>query len=302
MTINFSPPITLEALVVLDAIDKQGSFAKAAEQLDKVPSALSYIVQKLEQQLDVTLFIRHGRRSVLTPAAKHLLTQGRIMLDAADKLAVQTKTIANGWEPKLRVAIDSIVDSNDVFILLKDFIAQHPTIEIDVSEEVLNGTWEALIEDRVDLIIGGALPIPTQQGISAREWRTMQNIFVGHHSHPLSRLPQPISASELANFQTVVTHDSAVNSIQRNLGVFEKSRHFFVPTIDYKCNAIKAGIGAGYLPKSRIKNELETGELIELELEVASEAMPLHIAWKTANHGKGLSRLVAALLDTAKAH
>lgn len=140
MTINYSSPITLEALTVLDAIDKQGSFAKAAQQLNKVPSALSYIVQKLEEQLGVTLFIRQGRRNVLTPAAKHLLAKGRLLLDAADKLSEQTKTITNGWEPKLRIAIDSIVDSLLVFKVLAQFISEHPTIEIDVSEEVLNGS------------------------------------------------------------------------------------------------------------------------------------------------------------------
>ncbi len=50
------PPITVEALLVLDAIESRGSYAAAAEQLNKVPSALSYIVQKLEEQLNVTIF------------------------------------------------------------------------------------------------------------------------------------------------------------------------------------------------------------------------------------------------------
>ena len=44
-------PITLDALQALDAIDRRGSFAKAAEELDKATSALSYTVQKLEEQL-----------------------------------------------------------------------------------------------------------------------------------------------------------------------------------------------------------------------------------------------------------
>ena len=70
-----TPPISIEALLVLDAIEHRGSYAAAAEQLNKVPSALSYIVNKLEEQLNVTLFQRQGRRAVLTPAGKHLLTE-----------------------------------------------------------------------------------------------------------------------------------------------------------------------------------------------------------------------------------
>ena len=57
-------PITLDALEVLDAIDRKGSFAAAANELFRVPSAISYTVQKLEQDLDVVLFRKEiGRAS-----------------------------------------------------------------------------------------------------------------------------------------------------------------------------------------------------------------------------------------------
>ena len=44
-------PLSLDALQVLDAIERQGSFAAAAEALHRVPSAVTYAVQKLEQDL-----------------------------------------------------------------------------------------------------------------------------------------------------------------------------------------------------------------------------------------------------------
>ncbi len=51
--------LTLEALRVMDAIDHQGA-AAAADELGRVPSALSYTMQKLEEELDVVLFDRFG--------------------------------------------------------------------------------------------------------------------------------------------------------------------------------------------------------------------------------------------------
>ena len=53
--------LSLDALSVLDTIDRKGSFAAAAEELHRVPSAITYQVQKLEQDLDVLLFDRRGR-------------------------------------------------------------------------------------------------------------------------------------------------------------------------------------------------------------------------------------------------
>ena len=78
--------LSLDALEVLDAIERKGSFAAAANALYRVPSAITYSVQKLEEDLGVVLFRREGRRSILTPAGTVLLEQGRELLAAAERL------------------------------------------------------------------------------------------------------------------------------------------------------------------------------------------------------------------------
>lgn len=77
--------LTLEALRVMDAIDRRGSFAAAADELGRVPSALSYTMQKLEEELDVVLFDRSGHRTKFTNVGRMLLERGRVLLEAADK-------------------------------------------------------------------------------------------------------------------------------------------------------------------------------------------------------------------------
>jgi DNA-binding transcriptional LysR family regulator len=52
--------LTLEALQLVDAIARRGSFAGAAAELGRVPSAITYAVRKLEDDLDVLLFDRRG--------------------------------------------------------------------------------------------------------------------------------------------------------------------------------------------------------------------------------------------------
>ena len=103
-----STPLSLEALEVLDAIDRKGSFAAAAAALYRVPSAITYSVGKLEEDLGVTLFRREGRRSVLTPAGQVLLEQGRELLEAAERLVETTRQVERGWESTLAITLDSI--------------------------------------------------------------------------------------------------------------------------------------------------------------------------------------------------
>ena len=43
--------ISLEGLQIIDAISRRGSFAGAAEELFRVPSTITYAVQKLEEDL-----------------------------------------------------------------------------------------------------------------------------------------------------------------------------------------------------------------------------------------------------------
>jgi len=284
--------ITIEALLVLDAIAEQGSYALAAEHLNKVPSALSYIMQKLEDQLDVTLFQRQGRRSVLTPAGKHLLDEGRQVLLAINKISEQTKTIANGWEPKIRIAVDSIMDIAIILPVLKCFLDQHKNIEVDLKEEVLNGGWEALIDDEVDLLIGASGSVPVQKGIRAVPFGLLKMVFcVGKH-HALAKNTTVLTKNNLVNHRTIIVHDSAKTIVPKTTaGFIAQSDHLYVSTIEQKIKAIRAGLGGGYLPIERIENLLASGELIALKLEDAIPESELFIAWKTVNKGKGLQQL-----------
>ena len=67
--------LNLDALRTLDAIARRGSFAAAAEELHKVPSAISYVVGKLERDLSFEIFDRGGHRAELTAAGQLLLDE-----------------------------------------------------------------------------------------------------------------------------------------------------------------------------------------------------------------------------------
>ncbi|MBE0362429.1 hypothetical protein PULV_a3063 [Pseudoalteromonas ulvae UL12] len=286
-----SSPITIEALQVLDAINQRGSFAAAAEELNRVPSAISYIVQKLEEQLSVTLFVRQGRRSVLTPAGKHLLNEGRKLLGAVNKLAEQTQTISHGWEPKIRVAFDTIIELDPLLANIKQFLDTHPNIEIDLSEHVMNGSWEALIEDKVDLLIGAPAPVPNHQGIRAIPIKHIEQVLAVPKDHPLTKLESTITEADIQHYRTIIVHDSAKHAVPWSSNVIARSEHFFVASIAQKIKAIKAGIGVGFLPLDRIQTELASGVIKALATEGDKKMTHAYLAWKIANKGKGLEKL-----------
>ena len=286
-------PITLDALEVLDAIDKKGSFAAAANALFRVPSAISYTMQKLEQDLDVVLFQKEGRRAVLTPAGKVLLEQGREILQATERLAIATKKTHSGWEPVFTIAIDSILTFDFIYPLLAEFYAILPDIEINLYEEVLGGTHEALTSNRADLVIG--VDASPSSGIKYQKMREIEWLFVVAPNHELTKAEVPLLRQLIEQHRFIVVRDSAKQQAPQTHRVFSKRPVLSVGTMAEKIKAQCLGLGVGFLPAHRIQQELAQGLLIALPVAETIATESLHIAWKSHNKGKVLRWFIKQL-------
>ncbi len=192
---------SLDALAVIDAIDRNGSFARAAAELDRVPSALTYQVRKLEDELDVLLFDRRGHRAVLTPAGRTLLEDGRRLLLAADELQRRVRRVATGWEVELRVALDTIVCLEPLLELAADFYAEEPGTRLRFFTEVLSGTWEALLTGRADLAIGTFANAPGGGPASGFQSRPLGEIDLVFAVAPHPPLAAPTSGGATARWR-----------------------------------------------------------------------------------------------------
>jgi DNA-binding transcriptional LysR family regulator len=196
---------------------------------------------------------------------------------------------------KIRIACDAIVDLSAVYKKLSRFLAEHQSIEIDVQEEVMNGTWEALIEDRVDLVIGAPAPIPSQKGIRAVKMQGLASILVVCNSHQLAQINSSFTAQELSHYRHVVVHDSAINEIPWSINVIEGSQRFYVSNLNHKIAAILSGIGIGYLPKYMADPFIKANQLAQVITTENTPPQDLYIAWKLTNKGKGLRKLTQIL-------
>ena len=295
-------PISIEVLETLDAIERRGSFAKAAEELNKATSAVSYAVQKLEEQLDIALFQRLGRRSVLTPAGRLILAEGRDILHITSRLADKAKEVAMGWEPRISIGIESLQSYPDLFQVINEFLLEFPTIEIDISECVLNGGWEALEQGRVDLLVGSPGPVPSQKGYRAIAISPVELVPVIAANHALadhlftkkSDKKQNID-DIMGQLRRIVIHDTSLNGITRSAGLSRDGQMFYVQNVDQKIHAILAGIGIGNLPKHRIQRYLGEGMLLPLNIE-QQNISEFFLAWKINNKGKGLKAITDKLM------
>lgn len=294
-------PLDLEALHVLDAIDRQGSFARAADEMGRVPSAITYLVRKLEDQLDVLLFDRRGHKAKLTAAGRELLREGRHLLYAAAELERRVRRINDGWEVELRIAVDTVIRLDAVLALVESFYAIEAGTRIRLSTEVLSGTWEALTTGRADLAIGtfSGTPggLPGTAGFQSRPLGEVEFVFAVAPTHPLATATEPLAPEVVRRHRAVAVGDSVRSLPAVTIGILGGQDVLTVPDMRTKLEAQVAGLGCGNVPLGMAMPEIEAGRLVPKLLAESRISGTCHYSWSSAARGKALKWFLERLDD-----
>lgn len=291
--------ISLDALLVLDSIARNGSFAAAGDELHRVPSAITYTIQKLEQDLDVKLFDRSGHRARLTEAGEALLREGRHLLRTATDLECRVRHVATGWESELRVAVDDLVPIERLFPLLKDFYREQTGTRIRLTTEVLGGCWDAIVGGRADMVIGAPGDAPPEGLLAVEPIGSFEFIFVVSPDHPLAAAPNPLSAQEILQHRAVSAADTSRTLAPRTSGLLDGQDTLTVPTIRAKVAAQIAGLGAGYLPVLWAAPHIAAGRLVKKDIEGSKAMTNVYLAWHPRQAGKAGKWFIDRLRDKA---
>ena len=284
--------LSLEAINVLDAIARNGSFSAAAAALGKVPSAVTYTVRQLESDLDVLLFDRRGRGASLTPAGRELLQQGRQLLLASEQVTAQVKRVAGGWETLLRIAVNGIIDFARLRPLIEDFRGVGPTTRLRFSHEVFSGCWEAVTDDRADLVIGatgeGTPLAVAADSIGTAPMGSVRFVYCVSLGHPLAAEAEPVAAETLQRHCAIALADTVRRVEARSAGLLAGQPTITVATLEQKIMLQLAGTGVGFLPHAIARPHLDAGRLLEKQVSLAHPEQQVYFAWRRQNPGRGL--------------
>ncbi len=279
-------PITLEALHILDAIDRRGSFAAAANELDRAPSSLSYQIQKLEQDLDITIFDRSGHKAVFTEAGKLILERGRTLLTATEKLVNDASVLANGWELDITIAFDGIVQVNHLFPLV-EALGNVSSTRVRLQEEILAGCWETLEEGRADLLVCpklDSLPLDVKSETIGH----IDMIWVAATNHYVHRRVGEFNEQAREKYRVIAIADTAREQPAMSVNVLQRQPRLTVSNLAAKVDALVAGLGIGTLPLSAAKPLIEQGKLSQIEGTQLSK-IEVIMAWKRNQIGEAKS-------------
>jgi DNA-binding transcriptional LysR family regulator len=290
--------LTPEALAMVDAIARTGSFAAAARELGKVPSALTYSVRQLEDALDVLLFDRSSRQAQLTAAGEALLDEARRLLQELDAVANRVKRVACGWEGELTIAADGIVSRPTLFELIEAFYAQRidgldgdsgpPSTRLRLRTEVLAGTWEALVSGAADLAIGVGGDF-AGAGIELQRYGEVRFVFCMAPHHALASAGEPIGDDVLVRQRAIAVSDTATRLAPLTVNLLPGQDVLTVPSNEAKIEALIRGLGCAFAPLPTVQAQLDAGRLVQKETVRPGRVIAMHYAWRSERSAQGLA-------------
>jgi len=289
--------LSLEALQIVDAIDRRGSFSSAGKELHKVPSTISYTVAKLEDDLGVQVFRRNGPKIMLTAAGQELLKEGRYLLKAAQDLEHRVRRVASGWETELSIGIDSMFSAVALADDVRAFYAVAQQTRLRLSQDTLSGTWEALLDRRVDLLVGAPGDGPAGGGYIAQPIGMLDFVFAVAPTHPLAQVPEPLSRGHLQQYRAVVVADSARQMAPRTVGLLLGQDALSVPSMQVKFDYQVLGLGFGFLPGPCARAAIARGQLVEKAVEEPKPSETFYLAWRVGEDGAALRWWMARMRE-----
>ena len=261
-----APRISLEQWRTLLAVVDAGGYAQAATALHKSQSAVTYAVQKIEQQLKVKLFAIEGRKARLTSDGQVMYRRAQALLEEAGAVESAAHTLAAGWESELSLAVEIIFPTWLLLKCFERFGNEHPDTRIELYETVLSGTEEALLQRRVAIAIGSYIP----SGFVGDALMPVRFLAAAHPEHPLHKLGRELTARDLRRYRQLVIRDSGTARSRSAPWLGAEQRWTFSNKAT-SIHAALAGQGFAWFAEDTIRSELAQGLLKPLPLREGRE-------------------------------
>lgn len=280
-----------QSFELIELVAKLGSFTSAANHLNKVPSAISYAVKQIEEEMGVELFERHHRSVSLTAAGDHFVNHAKTVMASIAELKQSTIDINKGWRPTLAIAIDGIVREDGISHLIRAFYQTFADVELKIYREQVNGCWQALSEGRCQLAIGASSNIPVGGPYAFKKLAQLQWQFVVAANHPLSEALS-VSQAELCDYPAVCVSDTAYDYPRLRRGVAAGQRAISVPDWIRAINCVKDGLAVGFLPAHLIEPFIANGSLREKSCEISLADADSLLVWDRNVNNAAMTWLV----------
>jgi LysR family transcriptional regulator for metE and metH len=252
--------LEIRHLKLVRAVTTAGSLTGAGSVLNLTQSALSHQLRDIESRLGAALFLRVGKRMMLTPAGERLLRSADEVLEAIERTEDSIRQLSGADRGLLRISTECYTCYHWLPALLKRYRRAHPNVDVRIDAEATSDPLTHLLGGRLDVAVVSD-PVRDRR-LVARPIFSDEMVIIVDPRHPLAGKPF-VTAQDVAS-ETLLMYSSKEDStIYRLLaaeGVAPASCHVIQLT-EAITEMVKAGLGVSFLARWAVEPHLRAGTL-----------------------------------------
>ena len=277
-------------LEIFLAVAENHSFIKASTKLYIAQSAVSIAIRKLEDELDLKLFIRNNKRVELTAEGTALLRHANIIMAQTEDAKLELAEMGDLKRGEVKLGVPAMLASYFFPTYLVAFKKQHPDIKITIIDEGTKLIRQHLEQGTIDMgIISMDEPI---EDIESHPILHEEMLLCLSRSHPLAKR-QTIKFSELKDQRFILYREGY---FLREIVNRMCSEHELEPKIDFEVNLVQlmktlvlSDLGVSFCLRSVLREETK---LVGIPLKPKME-LNFGLAWKKNNYLSKANRAFA---------
>ncbi|AQH05417.1 transcriptional regulator (plasmid) [Burkholderia sp. KK1] len=243
-------------------VARAGSFNRAAAELYIAQPALSRQIAKLEEEIGLPLFIRHGRGVRLTAAGARLLERAEIITQMVGETGEHVRASVDEERGYLAVGLPPTMGTLIGAELVRSFRAVFPRVSLHIREGQSTSLQEWVLDRRVDMAV--VYNQPPLDAFNVRPLFSEPMILIappgtkmpkeGFHIRDLANLPLILPSLPHSN-RRVIEHAAVQHGIRLRV-------ELEVDSVALTKQLVKAGVAYSILTSIAIRDEAARGEVL----------------------------------------
>lgn len=263
---NLIHQLDIKHLRLVSAISTEGNLSLAAKFLNLTQSALSHQLRNLEKYCDQALFLRHGKRMVLTKAGKRLLNSSEVILNELESLSVDMEDLAQGVTGSITLSTECYTCYQWLPRVIPLFEKKYPSVPIKVQasepEQLLGG----LESGDIDIAITMS-PVPDNFQILPL-FQDEMVVLVNPGSHLAKK--DTVTVQEILN-ESFIVYPNGKNRLFDLLYYKTNgrpSRFIEMPLTEGILEWCAAGMGIAVMARWAAKRYIDSGDIVPLSIDL----------------------------------
>ena len=248
-------------LKLVQAVTAHGSLTRAGAELHLTQSALSHQLRDIELRLGTSLFLRVGKRMVLTPAGEQLLRSADDVLAMIDRTEETIRRLAGTSGGVLRISTECYTCYHWLPSLLKEYRRAHPRVEIQVEAEATQHPLPYLLDGRLDVAIVSD-PVRDRRLVTRRLFDD-EMVVILEPRHPLATQPY-VRVEDFANETLLIYPPKEESTIYQQVLISAGVRPAKLQQVQLTeaiIELVKAGLGIAVLARWAVAPYVKAGAL-----------------------------------------